>query len=302
MTRTTDGLRLALPLLGLLCGTGIPARAASPAPLAQIADADGDVDVVRARGGLTLDGEEDLDLFEGDTLRTAAGAHVTVSFVDQHLLKLGERTTLVIRAARTDPRTGSFTGRVSLLAGRLFASFASLGSGSGGFRVETRSAIAAVKGTTFAVEAGDADCTVAVLEGTVAASGLNARGVETGTLDVAEGQETSVTRGQPRPRSPGAFRHDVRRAWALSDLGEIRDRAREHRNLRASGGLDQLRALRRLAREGRLDRGDPRLERFLKDHPAWRERIARHAERHRRLSERRQRAHERRDTRPARRR
>ncbi len=275
--------------------------AVKPAPLAEIADADGDVDVIRAKTGETVDGEEDLDLFEGDQVKTAVGAHATISFVGQHLLKLGERTALVIRTAKTDPKTGSFFGQVSLLAGKLFASFAVLGSGSPGFKVDTRTAVAAVKGTTFSVEAEDETSTVSVLEGTVATAGMDAQGHEAEAVDVPEGQETSVGRGERRPRALRAFLQDERRAALRERLAEIRDRAREHRELHASGGMDKVRALRRLAREGRLDQADPDLKAFLDGHPVLRERITRHAERHRRMAERRERVRQRREGRAAKR-
>lgn len=287
-------------LLGLALLAALPAAAATP--LAEIADADGDVDIVRVGSGLTIDGEEDVELFEGDRITTAAGAHATISFVDRHLLKMGARATLVIRAARTDPKTGSFFGRVSLLTGRLFASFTSLGAGSTGFRIETRTAVAAVKGTVFAVETSDAACTVSVLEGTVAAAGMDAAGREAEAVDVPEGQEASVARGERRPRALRAFLRDSRRAAIREHLAAIRDRAREHRELGASGDLGRLRQLRRLAREGRLEQADPELKRFLERHPAHRERVQRHAERHRRISERRHRVRERREARPGRKR
>src|SRR5204863_3107952 len=137
--------------------------------------------------------------FEGDTVKTAAGATAAISFVDQHLLKLGERTTLVIRTVKSDPRTGSFLGQVGLLAGKLVASFGSLAGTSSGFKVDTRTAVAAVKGTTFSVEADDDASTVSVLEGTVATAGVDAAGHEAESVDVPEGQETSVGHGERRP-------------------------------------------------------------------------------------------------------
>jgi hypothetical protein len=126
---------------------------------------------------------------------------------------------------------------------------------------------------------------------------VDAQGHELESVAVPEGQETSVGRGERRPRALRAFLRDERRAEIRERLAQVRDHAREHRELRMSGGLDKLRDLRRLAREGKLDEAGPDLKAFLDAHPALKERVGRHAERHHRLQERRRQLLDRREER-----
>ena len=266
-----------------------------PPPVATFSDVDGDVTVYRGAKREEIDGEEDVDLFEGDEIRTVAGATATISFLDHHLVRLGERTTLVIRTIKSNPATGSFLGRVSLAAGRLFASFGKLTVPGSGFSVQTGGAVAAVRGTTFAIEADETTSTVAVSDGTVSTSALDAAGQESGAVDVPAGQETNVdhrSRALDRPAAIAA-----RHAWVHEHLAAIHGAAERHRAMRASGELGTLRQLRRRARAGILDPQAPEARVFLAAHPEFAERLARHAARHKRIREHRGARQERREER-----
>lgn len=277
-----------LPLL-LAFGLAAPrvARAELPPPVATFSDVDGNVTVLRA--GNELDAEEDMELQPGDEIRTDAGAAATVSFLDNHLVTLGERTTLRLTTVRADPRAGTFFGRVELATGQLFANFAKLTGAGSGFSVATGSTVCAVKGTTFGVEAqGDAS-TVSVAEGSVATSGLDGAGHELSTVAVGPGQESTVAGRTQAPAPPRPI--DARRGWVREKLEAVHQAAEHHRGLRQSGDLRRLRQLRRRARAGKLDVGaDPEARAFLAAHPEERERLTRHAERHRLLQEKRKKA------------
>lgn len=270
----------AAALLGLLAA--MPAGAAAP-KVADITAIKGDARVVRAVTKELVDGEEDVDLFEGDEVATLAGGNVTITFVDHHLLKLGEKTTMVIKTVKADPRTGGFLGRVRLLSGRLFASFGkSSGTAKTGFAVETRSAVAAVKGTTFGVEEGDAGSTVSVEEGVVATAPVDEQGREGQAVDVPEGQETSV---DARTRKLGGLRgflNDDRRKWMKEELTGLKGYAGRFREMKRSGDLDRIRELRGLAREGKLHKAGPRLQAMLLRNPGLRAQLLEHADRHKR--------------------
>jgi len=246
-------------ILPLVCVLAACARAA-PKPVATLTESDGDVTVIRAADADEEDGEEDMDLFEGDAIKTAAGAKVTITFLDNHLIKLSERSSLVLKTVRVNAATGSLWGQVKLIGGKLFASFTKLSGSSSGFRVETRTAVAAVKGTTFSVEDADDASTVSVLEGTVATAGLDAAGRETGAVDVPEGQETSVDLKGRRPGKPRGFLKEGRRAWVVENLRDVRTSAERHRELKRSGELFRQRRMRNLARASyllELQRTDP---------------------------------------------
>ena len=269
----------------LLLGALLAARAgAAPSPVATFSDVDGNVTVLR--GGAEVDGEEDMDLFQGDEVRPDAGGGATITFLDDHFVTLGERTTLTLKVITANPARGTFFGRVVLTTGKLFANFARLTTAGSGFQVATGTAVAAVKGTTFAVEADGGVSTVAVTEGTVATAGLDAQGREQAPVAVGPGQESTVAAmaHPPSPAAPIGARH----GWVRARLDGIRAAAEHHRGLRRSGDLHRLRQLRRRAREGTLDTGaDPEARAFLAAHPEEREHLSRCGERHRRIQERR---------------
>jgi lycopene cyclase domain-containing protein len=290
---------LAWPL-ALLLAAAAPAglRAAEPPP-AVLEEVTGDVVVIRGAAKTEIDGEEDLPLKEGDTVRTGAGARATISFRDAHLVRLAERSALVIRTLK--PATTGFFGAVRLAAGKLFASLAPLVGAGSGFRVETRTAVAAVKGTTFSVEDAEDGSTVAVLEGTVSTAGLDDAGAEIGAVDVGEGQETAVSVKGRRPGAPRRFLDDGRRAELRERLRDLRGHAGTFREAVRSGEHGRGRKMRNLARAGALldlEREDPdawndlpedrraEIRAFLDEHredvnrrgPEVREFLARHPE------------------------
>ncbi|MEK7765531.1 MAG: FecR family protein, partial [bacterium] len=212
---------------------------ATPAPVAEFTKVTGDVRVLRGPKKELIDGEEDVDIFEGDEVATLANGAATISFVDHHLLKLGPRTTLVIKTVKADPVKQSFLGRVRLVTGRLFASFGkAAGGGRTGFAVETRSAVAAVKGTTFGVEEGDAGTSVSVDEGVVATSPVDEAGREGAAVDVPEGQETSIDAKTRKVGGLRGFLNDDRRRWMKDELTGLKGYAGQFRDLKKSGELD----------------------------------------------------------------
>jgi len=255
--------------------------AKAPPPAASLDAVTGDVTVLAASDGEEMDAEEDMELFEGDEVRTAKGAKVTVTFVDNHLVRLSERTRLKIKTVKADPVKGSFFARLGLMTGRLFGSFTKLGTAGSGLKVETRTAVAAVKGTTFAVEETETESTVSVLEGTVTTAAVDEAGNEKEAVDVPAGSETTVNALQRKLRAPRGFLRDAKRQWLANDLRDIKGSAGKFRALKASGQVDRMRRMRNLIRASELSQRvqqDPlaldslspgkraRVERFLKQH------------------------------------
>lgn len=271
---------LAAGVLVLLPAAG--ARAATP-KVADITAVTGEARVTRAATQEVEDAEEDLDVFEGDRIDTLAASKVTISFVDHHLLRLGEKTTMVVKTVKADPASGSFLGRVRLLTGRLFASFGrATGRRKTGFVVETRSAVAAVKGTTFGVEEADEGSTVSVEEGVVSTAPVDEQGREGQAVDVPGGKETSVDAKSRKVGDLRGFITDERRKWMKDELTGLKGYAGRFREMQRNGDLDKLRELRGLARSGRLASAGPKLARFMATHPDLKRQILEHAERHKR--------------------
>jgi len=256
------------------------ATAAKPAPIAALSDLDGDVTVVRAANPAEIDGLEDMDLFEGDEVRTAVKSAATITFLDKHLVKLSERTRLKIKAIKADPKTGSFFGRLGLLGGKLVAAFKPTpGDAGSGLKVDTRYATAAVKGTTFGVEDADQASTVSVLDGTVATAPVDAAGTEGAAVDLKDGQETAVDSVNRKISPLKNFLNDKKRSGMKTDLTGMKSSADKYRKMSSSGELDKIRQLRTLSREGKLDQAGPELKQYMNANPGLKDKLKKHAER-----------------------
>jgi len=280
MTRIFGIISLAV-LAFIMPAPGRAATAAkAPPPVAALSDLDGTVTVVRAANSAEVDGLEDMDLFEGDEVRTAVKSAATITFLDKHLVKLSERTRLKIKTIKADPKTGSFFGRLGLLAGRMMAAFKpTAGDTQSGLKVDTRCATAAVKGTTFAVEDADSASTVSVLDGTVATAAVDAAGKEGAAVDVKDGQETAVDKVSGKIAPISNFLKDKKRDWMKTDLTGMKTSADKYRNMSASGDLDKVRQLRTLARDGKLNQATPELKNYMNANPGLKDKLKQHAER-----------------------
>lgn len=104
---------------------------------------------------------------EGDTVQTGDKARLEVSLPDGSKLRLAENTELKMTEIVAAPKKERSVS-VSLFVGRLWAKVAKAVAGSETFEVETRNAVAGVRGTTFAVQASaDLSALVRVYAGTV---------------------------------------------------------------------------------------------------------------------------------------
>jgi hypothetical protein len=105
--------------------------------------------------------------------------------------------------------------------------------------VRTPSAVAAVKGTEFCVEADPSGCALAVYKGSVDVSGPDQKD----TVTVKAAQETIVPfKAKPvRPRALG-------KRWSKqrTRMNEVRQKALDLRNLSRSGKIKEWREMRRL--------------------------------------------------------
>ena len=134
-----------------------------------------------------------------DKLATGADGQMVVTLLDTSKLELGESSSLVIDDSAM---SSSHRGLVSLGLGKLRATVAPLGSNSV-FEVHTPNAVAAVRGTEFAVTyqpaAGAENSLVQVYKGKVAVSNPATPNVPPVLLN--EGQQTSVEGAKP-PAAP----------------------------------------------------------------------------------------------------
>ncbi|MEO8741315.1 MAG: FecR family protein [Casimicrobiaceae bacterium] len=131
----------------------------------------------------------------GDSIVTTAGK-AQIALKDGTIISVGENSRM--RVADYDTSGSGIKARVGLIAGALRLVVAKV-TPSGKFEVETETAVAAVRGTDWLVEAVPGKTAVAIVNGSVAVTGRALQSRTTVVLD-APGQGTDVPRdGPPTP-------------------------------------------------------------------------------------------------------
>lgn len=130
-------------------------------------------------------------------MRTHARSRAEIRLGDGILIRLKENT--VFKLERFKSRKDTLNVALRLLKGKILLKVAKLGSGSR-VRVRTPTAVAAVRGTMFVVEAQASKTEIKVLEGTVRAAALGDAATDvddSAGKDVTAGQEVAAVQGQP---------------------------------------------------------------------------------------------------------
>jgi hypothetical protein len=149
----------------------------------------------------------DRSVYEGDVVRTGEASRARLLFLDGTVVQLGERSDLTVTRWVVGP--AGRQGLLDLPLGWLRAVVSRI-AGPSSARVVTTTAVAAVRSTDLAIEAGPDSTAVFVGEGAVEV-GSASPGVA-GTVLLRAGEGTQVPRGRPPdpPTAWGAGR--VRRA------------------------------------------------------------------------------------------
>jgi hypothetical protein len=147
------------------------------------------------------------ELFEGDSVRTAAGAKLKLAFIDGSVVQLGEGTDLALDWFLHAPEEQTQNVLLQASAG-IFRVIATLLLPRSAFVVQTPTAAASVRGTDWIVEAAPGATAIVVLDGQVAVR--NAAAAVAGEVTLQPGEGTTVETGLA-PRAPsvwGAARRD----------------------------------------------------------------------------------------------
>jgi hypothetical protein len=139
------------------------------------------------------------ELYEGDSVRTAAGARLKLAFVDGSVVQLGEGTDLALDWFLYAPEEQSQNVLLRVSAG-IFRVIAKLVLPRSAFVVQTATAAASVRGTDWIVEAAPDATAIVVLDGQVGVQNVDASVL--GAVVLGPGEGTTVETGlAPRPPS-----------------------------------------------------------------------------------------------------
>ena len=93
------------------------------------------------------------ELKEGDKIKTGAGARAELVFKDGSFIRLKENTSLGVKLARQETSTKAVQYNLDFRVGEIMVELKKLKKGSN-FKVETPTAVAAVRGTTYYMRTG----------------------------------------------------------------------------------------------------------------------------------------------------
>lgn len=169
------------------------APGAALAAVGTVASVEGAADIGRA--GAYSPASTGMAIELGDELRTVEG-RMRVIFQDDSVLNLAENTRVVVDEQVFAPEEGTFGSALSLLQGKVRAAVSAYYQQSGAsFEVETPTAVAGVRGTTFVVSYDEAAEITEVL-------GIRGR-VHVRNLDERLGEGVYVTAQEATTVAPG---------------------------------------------------------------------------------------------------
>lgn len=133
--------------------------------------------------------EEDFYLHVGDTIKTFKGS-VLVKFADDSVLRLEEDTVLIFNRLTQFGKSGMTDTGLRLEKGRVSTKVTPNRQNGSRYEISTPSAVAAVRGTEFRVDADTRGTDLEVVEGVVEFS------IRDKKLDVPAGYSVSATQGE----------------------------------------------------------------------------------------------------------
>jgi hypothetical protein len=181
-----------LPRVALLLLLASVQAAAQAPPIGEVGALVGSSTVVRFGASDAMPLALDAPVYEGDRIRTAAGARLELAFVDGTVVQLGEGTDLVLDWFLYAPDADSQSTLLRVSSG-IFRVMLELVLPNAAFEVQTATAAATVRGTDWITEATPEATAIVALDGRVAVRNV-APGVP-GEVALDPGEGTDVAAG-----------------------------------------------------------------------------------------------------------
>jgi uncharacterized repeat protein (TIGR01451 family) len=178
-----------------------PSGTVASGPLTVLSMTGGDVFIMEPGGNKWVKAEEGINLRVDNKIRTGANSHATVTFFEGSTIDLDGDTEITLSELGFSPDSSITNIQIKQEVGATMNRVKKLVDLKSRYDVETPSAVAAVRGTTFFVKVGrDGETFVGNVKGLV---GVVAQGVE---VSVTQGSHVVVVPGKsPGPVEPGAM-------------------------------------------------------------------------------------------------
>ncbi|HPI03042.1 MAG TPA: FecR family protein [Candidatus Goldiibacteriota bacterium] len=166
--------------------------------VAVVSDYEGEAYVVNPGSKERVNASINMPIYEGASLKTLSDSYIEITFDNATMVRLESNTSLTLNELK---RENSAKTVFNLLKGRMLAVVDKLRGTDSTFEIHTKMAVAAVKGTELAVEAGDNGSFLGVNEGVVEffSSGNKEK------VLVEKGKESKLKTGSSRPDAPSAL-------------------------------------------------------------------------------------------------
>ena len=194
--------------------------------------------------------EINMPIYEGDGLRTKSDSSLEITFDDATIIKLGPNTDLKLSALKRNQNVA--TTVFSLIKGKFLAIVDKLKNTDSRFEVHTKMAIAAVKGTEFAITADDSETNLGVFEGAVEFKG------EKGKVLVGADNESTVLGDLHRKKDkvgvPEKPKKLIKLAYFKVEIEKMREEIKIIRELKQKGNDEviQYRIKKKLQKQGKV--------------------------------------------------
>jgi hypothetical protein len=186
----------------------LPVLSAGLSAEAQQGESIGRVTMLEGRATVRRDGSStpqplrvQSPVYQQDAIRTGAASKLQVTFVDDTVVNLGEKSTLEITRFVYSPQQQTQTSLLTIPAG-VFRAIAKKLLPQSAFEVTTPTAIAAIRGTDFMGEVTPETSSFVVLEGSVALFSI--RTILHGIVALTEGLGSTISRDQ-LPSTPNKW-------------------------------------------------------------------------------------------------
>ena len=174
-----------------------------------------------------------MPVYEETEIVTRTDSYIEITFDDATIVRIDENTNITLNALERDEKHSKTV--FNLVKGKFLAIVDRLRNPQSSFEVHTNMAIAAVKGTEFAVIADENETLLGVNKGTVMYS---AREAGSKAVMVNRNRQSLMRRGMKGPSEPSGL--DRKKLGLDSLFGKMREEIMTVRELKKQGG-DNLR-------------------------------------------------------------
>lgn len=209
--------------------------------IAIISDYSGESLIKSSNNEKFINVELNMPVYEGDVLKTGKNSSIEITFDDATIIRLEDKSELKISELKRQKNLAKTI--FNLFFGKIIAIVEKLNQDST-FEVHTKMAIAAVKGTEFAIESDEENAFIGVFDGKVSFAGLEGYGI-----DIDKGNESKYGKDSKIPENPKPLNNMLKFEKQLS---KMREEIKIVRELKSEGKekVIQWRIKKKLEKEG----------------------------------------------------